>query len=209
MKEKQEGEEGRRSACRQARENNTNVLFDWWKAQECATKTKHKNSGRGFERSCTTDKSIWPSRDVHTFQNWQLVQKKKARASEKKKNKEEREKHRRAMGGGGLRILPHKSWNVYNYKNREKVRQDEEKAQREEEERQRRSRQAVRERQTETERQREREHAIAHFCLLPFLSLPLPSSTRNKNHGCPCCASEQSAAHPKMCRKHSRNRCRT
>lgn len=29
------------------------------------------------------------------------------------------------MGGGGLRILPHKSWHVWNYDNREKVRRDE------------------------------------------------------------------------------------
>ena len=33
----------------------------------------------------------------------------------------------RGAGGGGLRILPHKSWNVYNFKNRERVRRDEEK----------------------------------------------------------------------------------
>ncbi|EGD81659.1 hypothetical protein PTSG_02373 [Salpingoeca rosetta] len=46
------------------------------------------------------------------------------------------------MGGGGLRILPHKSWNVWNFKNRERVRKDEEQAQREEEERQRRTRKA-------------------------------------------------------------------
>ncbi|KAL6979742.1 hypothetical protein U1Q18_021398 [Sarracenia purpurea var. burkii] len=37
------------------------------------------------------------------------------------------------MGGhGGLNILPQKRWNVYNYDNREKVRQDEEAAAREE-----------------------------------------------------------------------------
>ncbi|KAL6012655.1 hypothetical protein ACLOJK_003144 [Asimina triloba] len=37
------------------------------------------------------------------------------------------------MGGhGGLNILPQKSWNVYNYENREKVRRDEEAAAREE-----------------------------------------------------------------------------
>ncbi|XP_020228947.1 leukocyte receptor cluster member 1 [Cajanus cajan] len=37
------------------------------------------------------------------------------------------------MGGhGGLNILPQKSWNVYNYENREKVRRDEEQAAREE-----------------------------------------------------------------------------
>ncbi|PKA61084.1 hypothetical protein AXF42_Ash005980 [Apostasia shenzhenica] len=37
------------------------------------------------------------------------------------------------MGGhGGLNILPQKRWNVYNYENREKVRQDEETAAREE-----------------------------------------------------------------------------
>ncbi|KAJ8751390.1 hypothetical protein K2173_016590 [Erythroxylum novogranatense] len=37
------------------------------------------------------------------------------------------------MGGhGGLNILPQKSWNVYNYENREKVRRDEEAADREE-----------------------------------------------------------------------------
>lgn len=37
------------------------------------------------------------------------------------------------MGGhGGLNILPQKKWNVYNYENREKVRQDEEAAAREE-----------------------------------------------------------------------------
>ncbi|KAJ4955894.1 hypothetical protein NE237_012677 [Protea cynaroides] len=37
------------------------------------------------------------------------------------------------MGGhGGLNILPQKRWNVYNYENREKVRQDEEAAAREE-----------------------------------------------------------------------------
>eukprot|EP00039_Didymoeca_costata_P006671 m.92279 g.92279 ORF g.92279 m.92279 type:complete len:146 (-) comp13343_c0_seq3:632-1069(-) len=38
------------------------------------------------------------------------------------------------MGGGGLRILPHKSWHVWNFDNREKVRKDEENARREEEE---------------------------------------------------------------------------
>ncbi|KAL6349402.1 hypothetical protein AAG906_034059 [Vitis piasezkii] len=37
------------------------------------------------------------------------------------------------MGGhGGLNILPQKRWNVYNYENREKVRQDEEAAAKEE-----------------------------------------------------------------------------
>ncbi|GER28044.1 hypothetical protein STAS_03794 [Striga asiatica] len=37
------------------------------------------------------------------------------------------------MGGhGGLNILPQKSWNVYNYENREKVRRDEEAAAKEE-----------------------------------------------------------------------------
>ncbi|KAK8603605.1 hypothetical protein V6N13_096079 [Hibiscus sabdariffa] len=37
------------------------------------------------------------------------------------------------MGGhGGLNILPQKSWNVYNYENREKVRKDEEAAAKEE-----------------------------------------------------------------------------
>nr|XP_029144594.1 uncharacterized protein C5E4.10c-like [Arachis hypogaea] len=37
------------------------------------------------------------------------------------------------MGGhGGLNILPQKRWNVYNYKNREKVRRDEEQATRNE-----------------------------------------------------------------------------
>lgn len=37
------------------------------------------------------------------------------------------------MGGhGGLNILPQKSWNVYNYENREKVRKDEEDAAKEE-----------------------------------------------------------------------------
>ncbi|KAL6962432.1 hypothetical protein U1Q18_037390 [Sarracenia purpurea var. burkii] len=37
------------------------------------------------------------------------------------------------MGGhGGLNILPQKRWNVYNYDNRERVRQDEEAAAREE-----------------------------------------------------------------------------
>lgn len=39
----------------------------------------------------------------------------------------------RVMGGhGGLNILPQKRWNVYNYENREKVRQDEEAAAKEE-----------------------------------------------------------------------------
>jgi hypothetical protein len=37
------------------------------------------------------------------------------------------------MGGGGLRLLPKKSWNVWNYDNREKVRRDEENARVEEE----------------------------------------------------------------------------
>ncbi|KAI8613502.1 hypothetical protein BC830DRAFT_469356 [Chytriomyces sp. MP71] len=38
------------------------------------------------------------------------------------------------MGGGGLVILKHKSWHVYNEKNRERVRKDEEKAKKEEDE---------------------------------------------------------------------------
>ncbi len=42
------------------------------------------------------------------------------------------------MGGGGLRILPHKSWNVWNYDNRERVRRDEREAQREADDAQRR-----------------------------------------------------------------------
>lgn len=33
----------------------------------------------------------------------------------------------KGCGGGGLRILPHKSWNVYNYENKQKVKADEEK----------------------------------------------------------------------------------
>jgi hypothetical protein len=40
---------------------------------------------------------------------------------------------------GGLRILPHKSWNVYNFDNRERVRKDEEKARETEAERQERA----------------------------------------------------------------------
>lgn len=45
------------------------------------------------------------------------------------------------MGGhGGLNILPQKKWNVYNYENREKVRQDEEAAAREEQLKQEQSR---------------------------------------------------------------------
>eukprot|EP01147_Barroeca_monosierra_P003394 gene3394-6048_t len=46
------------------------------------------------------------------------------------------------MGGGGLRILPHKSWNVWNFENRERVRRDEEQARKDEEERQRRAQKA-------------------------------------------------------------------
>ena len=38
------------------------------------------------------------------------------------------------MAGGGLNILPHKSWNVYNRANRERVLRDEENARREERE---------------------------------------------------------------------------
>jgi hypothetical protein len=47
------------------------------------------------------------------------------------------------MGGGGLRILPHKSWNVYNYDNRLRVEQDEKQAQKEEEEKRIRFEEAV------------------------------------------------------------------
>ena len=31
----------------------------------------------------------------------------------------------KGKGGGGLRILPHKSWHVWNYDNQQKVKKDE------------------------------------------------------------------------------------
>eukprot|EP00041_Stephanoeca_diplocostata_P023511 m.579180 g.579180 ORF g.579180 m.579180 type:complete len:235 (+) comp22314_c0_seq3:286-990(+) len=43
------------------------------------------------------------------------------------------------MGGGGLRILPHKSWHVWNFDNREKVRKDEAQAKIDEAEKQSRA----------------------------------------------------------------------
>eukprot|EP00040_Diaphanoeca_grandis_P031515 m.188585 g.188585 ORF g.188585 m.188585 type:complete len:359 (+) comp32349_c2_seq5:309-1385(+) len=43
------------------------------------------------------------------------------------------------MGGGGLRLLPHKSWNVWNYDNRKTVERDEAQAKVDEEERRRRA----------------------------------------------------------------------
>ncbi|KAI9364001.1 hypothetical protein DFJ73DRAFT_810590 [Zopfochytrium polystomum] len=54
------------------------------------------------------------------------------------------------MGGGGLRILPHKSWNVYNQKNRDRVARDEEQARKEAEEKDGRARAAAQERRLES-----------------------------------------------------------
>ena len=53
-------------------------------------------------------------------------------------------------GGGGLNILPHKSWNVYNRDNRERVRRDEERARQDEEDRIRRERAATSELRRQT-----------------------------------------------------------
>lgn len=68
---------------------------------------------------------------------------------------------RLSMGGGGLRILPHKSWNVYNFDNRERVRKDEATAQAEADQRHRRAEEADQERRLETLRARARVHRPA------------------------------------------------
>ncbi|KAJ3244953.1 Leukocyte receptor cluster member 1 [Chytriomyces hyalinus] len=62
------------------------------------------------------------------------------------------------MGGGGLVILKHKSWHVYNEKNREKVRKDEEKAKLEDDEKAARAMRADQERRLGILRSKSKSH---------------------------------------------------
>ncbi|KAJ3228410.1 Leukocyte receptor cluster member 1 [Chytriomyces hyalinus] len=62
------------------------------------------------------------------------------------------------MGGGGLVILKHKSWHVYNEKNREKVRKDEEKAKLEDDEKAARATRADQERRLGILRSKSKSH---------------------------------------------------
>ncbi|RWR88900.1 leukocyte receptor cluster member 1-like protein [Cinnamomum micranthum f. kanehirae] len=79
------------------------------------------------------------------------------------------------MGGhGGLNILPQKSWNVYNYENREKVRRDEEAAAKEEQLKQDQSRKRDAEFRLETLRQARGIHA-------PRPQSPSPDRDPNSN----------------------------
>lgn len=77
------------------------------------------------------------------------------------------------MGGhGGLNILPQKSWNVYNYDNREKVRRDEEAAAREEQLKQEDARRRDAEFRIEILRQAKRKNLPPSFESGPDLTRP-------------------------------------
>jgi len=77
------------------------------------------------------------------------------------------------MGGhGGLNILPQKSWNVYNYDNREKVRRDEEAAAREEQLKQEQARRRDAEFRLEILRQAKRKSPPPRFESAPDVSRP-------------------------------------